>query len=55
MACYLYEKSAQLCPVSDDCYMLQMEPLGDRIIIKPDEEKNVSINATHHLQTRLSL
>jgi hypothetical protein len=23
--------------------MLQMEPLGDRILIKPDEEKNVSI------------
>ena len=44
MACYLYGKSAQLCPISDDCHMLQMEPLGDRILIKPDEEKNVSIN-----------
>ena len=52
MACYLYGKSAQLCPVSDDCHMLQMEPLGDRILIKPDEEKNVSINAIYHQQIR---
>ena len=55
MACYLHGNSAQLCPISDDCYILQMEPLADRILIKPDEEKNVSINATHHQQTRLFL